>query len=142
MIEVVQYEPAHLRRMALQQQQREVSGWLKDGYAEALATAPGLSYAVLRGEEVLACAGLHQVWAGRVVAWALLAEHLGTAFIYLHSAVKRCLEIAPAHRIEAYVDCEFTTGAKWVERLGFEREGRMRAFGIDRRDFYLYSMVR
>ncbi|MCW5623338.1 MAG: GNAT family N-acetyltransferase [Burkholderiales bacterium] len=141
-VEIVPYQPAHLRAMALQPKQEFIGAWVNSDYPEALAAAPGISYSAVRGDEVLACAGLAEQWTGRMLAWALLARGIGGGFVVIDRAVKRCLEAAPARRIEAHVDAEFLPAQRWVERLGFNREGLMRAFSVDGRDFQLWARVR
>lgn len=44
-------------------------------------------------------------------------------------------------RIEAHVDPRHGRAIPWVEHLGFEYEGRMRAWGLHREDFLLYARV-
>jgi RimJ/RimL family protein N-acetyltransferase len=49
------------------------------------------------------------------------------------------------HRVEADCDVDNERSQRLLERLGFQREGRMRAFARmpeGRRDFYLYSILR
>jgi len=56
-------------------------------------------------------------------------------------AARRFYEVCPLRRIEAEVACEHEQGRRWVEMLGFEREGRMRSYWAGK-DFDLYARVR
>ncbi len=43
-------------------------------------------------------------------------------------------------RVEAVVKSDFAAGVRWVEHLGFKREGTMRNYGIDGvGDYDLYA---
>lgn len=43
------------------------------------------------------------------------------------------------HRIQAYVKTNDSRYIRFIEHLGFHREGRLKQFWIDRSDFYLYA---
>lgn len=92
-----------------------------------------------------ACAGLIAVpgWHGqRMLAWALLGRRLGAArLLFITRAILRALEACPARRIEMTVDSGFPAGILWAARLGFTAEGRMRGYGPDGRDHYLFARI-
>jgi hypothetical protein len=45
------------------------------------------------------------------------------------------------HRVEASTAVGWLPGRRWLEMLGFECEGVMRAYGPDRRDFFRFARV-
>lgn len=92
--------------------------------------------------EVIAIAGLLPQWENRALAWALLAQSAGTHFAPIHKSIKRFLQASPFRRIEATVDVGFRPGCRWIEMLGFEIEGYMRAYRPDGGDMLLYARVR
>lgn len=111
----------------------------------ALEREQSFSFVDERGA-VLACAGLIDLagWGGqRKFAWALLADRPGAAsLLRITRAIGGYLDCCPARRIETSVDCGFAAGVIWARRLGFACEGRMRAFGFDGRDHYLFARTR
>lgn len=135
------FRPEHLERLMLQPRQERARHLFENpGYGQCLAN--GLAYAAVEGDTVLACAGLLPMWEGRAEAWALMGSDLKRNFVAIHHAAQRFLSIADFRRIEAVVDAEFCNGKKWMERLGFQPEGLMRAYTPDGRDCIRYAKVR
>lgn len=99
------------------------------------------SWAVLAGDEIIACAGLVEIWPGRAYAWSILSEGCGAYFRRLHGMVRTVLERTPYRRIEATVDAGFTAGHRWMRLLGFEAEGTLRAYNPDGTDAVMYARV-
>jgi hypothetical protein len=142
MLKVVPFEAWHMHALRLQAAQELFPSQVEPGHAHELERL-GNAYTAIDGGDVLACAGLIEQWQGRAIAWALLAGDIGPhRFLRVSRGVMRALCTAPFHRIEAAVDCEFPQAIRWVHDLGFELEGKMRAFGVDKRDHYLYARVR
>jgi hypothetical protein len=52
------------------------------------------------------------------------------------------LLIADFKRIEAFVDANFAEGHRWIQMLGFVREGYMRSFSPNGNDAVLYARIR
>lgn len=109
-------------------------------YGPSLAKA-GPAYSLVDGDEVFASAGLIPQWEHRAVAWALISAEAGKHFFLIHKAVRRALTFHNYRRVETSVACNFEQGHRWAQLLGFEREGRMRAFTPDGQDCDLYARV-
>ena len=138
---IVPFEPDHLKRLLLQPSQAIMQPALsKPEYAENLYKA-GPAYSLVDGDAVLASMGLVPQWEHRAVAWGLISAEAGPHFILIHKAVHRTMALHPYRRIETSVDCNFRQGHRWARLLGFEHEGRMRAFTQDGRDCDLYARI-
>lgn len=138
---IVPFEPDHLNRLLLQPSQAIMQPTLsKPEYAESLYKA-GPAYSLVDGDAVYASMGLIPQWEGRAVAWGLISAEAGQHFIKIHKAVRRTMTIHPYRRIETAVACDFAQGHRWATMLGFEREGRMRAYTPDGRDCDLYARI-
>ena len=75
-------------------------------------------------------------------AWMLIGEDAGPHFFTIVRAVAGYLQAAPWRRIEAAVASDFRQGHRLIKMLGFEFEGRMRAFSPDGVDHDLYARVK
>ncbi len=134
--------PDHLAALALQPAQAVLAPLLaEDGYAATLIAA-GPAFAGMQDGTVCGCAGIVMLSAGRGHAWALLGTAAPAGFVAVHRAVAAFLDRQRLRRIETAVDSDFAAGHRWARMLGFEREGRMRAYGLDGRDADLYARVR
>lgn len=143
-IEIVKYQPSHLRALMLQEAQAFMQPLLADpGYADMLYTA-GPAYTAIDGDQVLASAGVMVIWEGRGIAWALLSQSVGPrAFIRVHRAVCRFFDLCALRRIETTVSPGFVQGHRWMASLGFVREtpGVMKAWTPDGQDMVLYARI-
>ena len=134
------FRPEHLAVLRLQPAQASFGAYLDDlAYAETLAA--GQSFTGLHDGRVVGCAGVVELWDNRAMAWALLGAGAGAHFVQIHRAVSGFFKQAKWRRIEATVDVDFEAAHRWMAMLGFEREGRMRAYASDGRDQDLYARV-
>ena len=103
--------------------------------------AAGPAYTLVVGDEVLATAGFIPQWEGRATVWALISKEVGPHMVFLTRAVKRALQLHHYRRVETHVSSDFEQGHRWARLLGFEREGRMRAFTPEGDDCDLYARI-
>lgn len=138
----VPLEPRHLQALRLQEAQAVLAPLLDEpGYAATLIEA-GPAFAGLADNFVVACAGVVRLSAHRGHGWALIGQAAPRHFAGIHRAVAGFLDGLDLRRVETAVDSDFAAGHRWVRMLGFVREGRMRAYGLDGRDADLYARVR
>lgn len=141
MIRVEPFRAQHFDNLCLQGAQAYMGDWLTPENGAALERSQAFS--ALVGDTVIGCAGVVPVWAGRAVAWSLLAWNVGPHFVHVHRAVARFLDQCEFRRVEISVDCEFAEGHRWARLLGFEMEAeRMRGYRPDGGDCALYARVR
>ncbi len=93
---------------------------------------------------VAACFGVWPMWPRVARAWSDLSElalrHPKTLHAAVRSQLAEAQEAMVLARVEAVVKSDFAAGVRWVEHLGFEREGTMRNYGIDGvGDYDLYA---
>jgi hypothetical protein len=138
---IVPFEPEHLDRLLLQPAQAHFSTLFDPSYGPALANA-GPCFTGMDGDEIVGCSGVVKQWDNRATAWALLSGNAGKNFASIHKAVKRFLDATDFRRIEAYADADFDAGNRWLQMLGFEREGYMRQFSPIGKDAILYARIK
>jgi len=72
-----------------------------------------------------------------------------TAHIFKHAkefhdtmvkVVESALKLEGLHRLQMYVDSTIPRDIRWAEKLGFEREGLLKKFDIDK-DYYVYGRI-
>lgn len=140
-MKIVPFEPDHLKTLLLQPSQVMLQPTLSDPtYATSLYTA-GPAYSLVGDDEVLACSGLIPQWENRAIAWALIGKEAGRHFLMIHRAVRNAIDLHRYRRIETAVAADFEQGHRWMRMLGFELEGRMRAYTPDGRDCDLYARI-
>jgi len=144
MIELVPFNPVHLRHIELTQAQQHAAALFKRSeYVQLLMQ--GQPYTALADGHILGCGGvfMHAPHIGR--AWALLSKLSGPRLRYLTRCVRTYLtmfDMPP--RLETLVRHDYDAGRRWVELLGFTLEtpqGMVR-YGFEGETYDLYSMVR
>ena len=141
-MEVVPYKAEHLERIALQEDQSFLAGFINNDLAKSLEL-DGWSFSGVDGNKVLICSGVSPMWEGRGLAWSYIDQSAGGSFLTIHRAVKDFLDRCPLRRIEMHVDCKFSQAHRWAGMLGFNMEaGVMSSFLPDGRDCSLYARVR
>lgn len=105
----------------------------------------GLSFTAIYDREIMCCGGVTIMWPGVGEVWTVNGPLTRKYPIQFHKLIKRWLHLLTKkhglHRIQAVVDATNETHVRWIEALGFSREGMMRQY-YRRRDFYLYAIVK
>lgn len=109
---------------------------LDDGAAPA-----GVAHSLVRGQRVMMSAGICPIWEGRAVAWAVVGDLTRREWGHAISAMRRLLEDSRFERVEANCRVGVPVFGRFLEGLGFEREGVMRRFAGGE-DFLLYARVK
>lgn len=138
---VIPFEPAHIERIELQPSQQYVISHICVEYLKYLQLQGPAATAEHDGK-ILACAGVSFQGFGMGVLWAFVSKDAGKHFVRLDRATRRLLELAKLKRIEAAAEASFAPGCRWLELLGFEREGLMRAYGPNGEDHMRYALIR
>lgn len=108
--------------------------------AHVLAEA-GESFSYLVGEDIVACGGEIDQWAGRKQAWMFLAPGSEKHLLAITRRIKDKLEVTPG-RVEMTVIKSFEPGHRWAKMLGFEVETPcLRAYGPAGEDHVGYVRI-
>lgn len=138
---VIPFQPQHFERLDLQASQAVALSHVTPAYTRALAEC-GPALTVMHGERVLGCGGMAVMPFGVGCLWAFLAGDSGPHFVGIHRVVSRFLEAIPMRRVETSVLAGFQPGCRWMDMLGFQFEGVMRAYGPDGADYLRYARVK
>jgi hypothetical protein len=136
----VPFEAMHAERIRLQPRQRAMAGYATPDHYAKLAAMPAIS--VLDGDKVLLCAGVIEMWPGRRLCWALLAESIGHRMTACVRAIRRFIVELAVPRLEMDVEIDHAEGHRFARLLGFEVETpRLRRYYPDGSDGTLYVRV-
>ena len=94
----------------------------------------------------IGCGGIRMLWPGVGEAWAIFAEDPREFAHEIYHYVSMGLEhIIAEHglwRVQTPIAADIAVNIRFIENLGFEREGLMKKFGPDGDDFYIYAKVK
>lgn len=102
--------------------------------------ATGPAWHVRRDGALVALGGYTPVWEGRAVVWGYLGANSGPSMAAMTRKVRAELDALALEfpRIEAYASRNYGAASRWLNLLGFRREGLMRKFAGGR-DYFLYA---
>jgi len=106
------------------------------------STPPGKAWTVTLNGEVLGCGGLIRAWEGRYMAWTWCGDvpfqHRGFIADTCAAAIADAFEEG-ARRVEGHAPVGHVLAHRFMERLGFKREGVARCWGADGSDYVTYA---
>jgi RimJ/RimL family protein N-acetyltransferase len=138
---IIPFEPEHVGQIAIQAQQMFTLSALPPKYLWGLKVM-GPAITAEDNGKIIGCAGVAHIGSWMGTLWGFIAADAGPYFVRLHKCAKRLIEIPQVQRIEASSEVSFKPGCRWLELLGFEAEGVMKAYGIDGADHMRYARVR
>jgi len=142
MMAVIKFRAEHLDDLVLQDAQRYFHSEFSDPDYGRRIEASQYCFTGIADGKVIGCAGVHEIWANRAMAWALLSQQAGPHFRGIHRAAMGFFSQAPWNRIESQVEDGFAPGHRWAKLLGMEHEGLMRSFSPTGVDFHLYARIK
>lgn len=104
----------------------------------------GPSMTLFADEKILVCAGIVLLWDGVGSAWTLTSIYVDQYPVFFCKQIRlwmfRTMKDCKLWRIEANVHVDNEISLKWIERLGFEREGLMKMYGPNKGDYYRFAL--
>lgn len=106
----------------------------------------GPAYTCIDRKKILFCAGIIILWRGVGESWSLcdveVKNYPREVLFYQKECLFKEIEANKLHRIQAHCLTTWRSGYRFLERLGFEREGLVRKYDSEGRDYYLYSLIK
>lgn len=105
----------------------------------------GTAMTVMAGKEPIAIIGGFFFTPTVLHAWGLISEHVHKYPIAFHKTVCDIISFYEekkfVKRIQVEVRLDYKPGQRWLEAMGFSREGIMKSFGPLGEDHVLYGRV-
>ncbi len=114
---------------------------LKLGYdADAISDGQALGFAI--GSQLIGGLIYHNIREGRDLWWTIYTmDKRWCCKRILQAIFGLAFDVYKVHRISILVRCDNVPCLKLVERLGFKREGTLRAYDDSGTDSYIYGML-
>jgi len=145
-IEVIAYLPEHAREILVRpgdlhvKQNEEFIKWTELNSKGGAFTGRRIS-----DGKILACAGIRILWPGVGEAWAIFCDEVGSyafeAYAYIATYALQIINDFNLKRIQCFVQADNALYVKYLENLGFRREGLLRKFGRNGEDHYIYAII-
>tara|TARA_R100000234_G_scaffold27548_1_gene15873 strand:+ start:2652 stop:3092 length:441 start_codon:yes stop_codon:yes gene_type:complete len=104
-----------------------------------------LSFTGIINDELIACAGIYEIWDGVGEAWFLGSQKMNQHPIKISRAIKknltRIMKEKNFHRIQAHVRIDYKKAIKFAEFVGMKNEGEMQKYTPDKVNVLRYAKV-
>ncbi|WP_143220696.1 MULTISPECIES: hypothetical protein [unclassified Achromobacter] len=125
--------------MDIQPHQEWTRAEQESGYGKFLAA--GVAETLWHDNKPIACYGGVVLWPGNGEVWAILSRGIGTAMTAVVRAFRALIEDSVPRRLQAYVDADFEPGIRLMFQLGFQVEGKARAYLANGHDAFLFARL-
>lgn len=140
MVKAIPFKAEHARTMRIQPRQAAWRDSAPDVHFRALEARGAVT--VVDGDEILMCGGSIEVWPGRKVVWALMAEGIKHRMTACARITRRFIEGQFTGRMELDVERDHPEGHRFARLIGFEKEtDRLKAFYTGGLDGTMYVKV-
>ncbi len=96
--------------------------------------------------DILLLVGVFPLWEGVGEIWTLFPQNAKELFRRnprsILKGIKKYLNLLPFRRLQTIVRSDFKVGIKFVEHFGFQREGLLKQYGLDKKDYYRYALLK
>lgn len=145
-VEIIPFELEHALELDLREHEKKMQKTDEfRAWAEAnLSLGPSFS-GVVDGK-VVGCGGVRILWNGVGEAWAIFSKDIikypKEAYYYINKFLHIIIKDQNLHRVQAYVRTDVNIAVKYIENLGFKRESMMKKFSYDKKDYYMYVLLK
>lgn len=119
-------------------------GFMTKDNVKAMALK-GHAFSLLTNGHLVFSAGIFPIWDGMGEAWVvpsdLIRQYKREFVRYVRGYMDQLAKENSYHRIQATARSDFPQGQRFLEFLGFTREGLMHRYGPDGSDHYLYARL-
>ena len=106
----------------------------------------GASYTGIDDQNnIIACGGIVELWAGHGDAWFFGTEHVPKHIKSVVKTLRKSIEIVAEQknykRVSTHVLADWDEAVRFIEFLKFEREGFHPKYGPNETDYYSYARI-
>ena len=106
----------------------------------------GPCYSGFLDGKLVGCAGVCLFWPGVGEAWVAFAPEVlnlrKEAYHYVGDYLQRIMDEHNLRRVQATANTQWTLAIKYLENLGFKREGILRKYDPFGNDHYMYALIK
>jgi len=145
MVEVRTYTLEHFYQMQEMGLRAEDNKRVEDPNYWEIMTKFSEAYSVFVDGEILFSGGVLMLRKGFGEAWLLCSilayRYPITVYRMAKGILEQIIEDGNLYRVRATPRTNWPTGYRFVERLGFQREGVLRKYGLHKEDCFMYGRI-
>lgn len=105
----------------------------------------GCSWTLLIDDQIICCFGGIPIGPWTMEVWTLVSSlffrYPKTCFKAIKQTLDKEMKDRGKVRAQSLIDAKWEWGPRWMEHLGFQKEGVLRSFGPDKGDMVIYSKI-
>lgn len=109
------------------------------------AAADGDAFTLMYDGRVMCVGGVHNIWPGCGQVWLIPSVYALQHPMVFARQVRRILDVMiethQLHRVQALINTKLAPGERWIEMLGFTKEGVLRKYSPQGNDYFMYGRV-
>lgn len=138
------YNPSHLQNASLRDIDKQLINSFEINFIDE-KHIDGLTFTALYGNTVIMIVGVYPLWTGVADIFMVATTHLHDHKFHFHRTTQRFLRYSAIKlklwRYQCYVCALNVLAIKWIEACYFTNEGRLKKFGPDKLDYFIYGRV-
>ena len=146
MIRLIDFRPEHAADLFEDSTGKasEGSKYILDVWLQRMALTDR-SFSLIDNGHLIVAGGIFPVWDGLGEAWLIPSDRITryrkSMISHLRRHIDRITKEDGLRRVQATVRADFPAAHRFLEFLGFDREGLMVSYGADGADHYLYARI-
>jgi hypothetical protein len=120
MYKLIPFKKDHVIPLSTESINAYLPNWYTSGQAEEMEQTH--AFTAMKGEDVMMCGGITELWPGRGHLWCILSEKTKTDFVSAFRTINKFLKDQPYTRVEMSVPYSFSQGHRRAILLGFDVE--------------------
>ncbi len=101
----------------------------------------GDAFTLKCNDGVIACGGFAELWKGVAECWLILGDNFHSNWIGAARACAYHIAQRDEYRLQMVVDSNDEVAQRFAAWLGFEKEGLLKMYGINKQDYFMYGRV-
>jgi len=145
-VEIFEFHPDHLEVMDIREEEIQGVMTLPDSYERFLMMSKlSIDAATFTyGNTMLFCSGYYQLWPGVLECWLVpskqVEEHKFTFCRLLKNYINNIIKDKKCHRFQTTTPND-ETHHRWMEFIGFRKEGVMKQYTHTKQDYCMYARI-
>jgi RimJ/RimL family protein N-acetyltransferase len=141
MISVVEFSMEHVN--SINPKDKKIGLQLLNGLRQVSQHPQVMTFTILENDRPIAIVGYTLVWESVAEVWSILDDSICQMPVAFARKMKRLLnhatDVMALKRLQMNVRASDPVSKRFVEFLGFKKEGLMSKYGPDLVDYYLYG---
>lgn len=145
-VKIIDFDPKHFDCMAIRQKEKDTIFSLPDiaSRYEKMASASVQAFTFVVDGRILFCAGFVVLWEGVADFWMVPSVYTKDYPFVFYRLVRRYLKVIPKtfrlHRMQT-TSYDDAFHEKWMQKLGFEKEGVMKQYLHTKENMGVYGRI-